>query len=79
MWAGIIPTQMLAAPIALAVRPRMLRELGVPQRGHAGLTAAERAVENHDMEAYPFRIREIEFVLALIKEPMFFIGDAVET
>src|SRR5437879_3005352 len=78
MQAGIVPAQMLAAALTLAVRPGMTRKPRVIKRGHATLPAAKCLGECDNLKTNSFRVREIELVLAIVGETVSFIRHTVE-
>src|SRR6266404_2619965 len=60
------------------MRPGMAREPGVLKRRQSGLTASERLGKRDDFKTNASRIGKREFVLAVIVEPIPFVGDAAK-
>src|SRR2546426_7900899 len=69
---------MLAAAVTLAIGPRMAREPGVIEAGNAGPPTAERLGKCDDLKANSIRIREVEFVLAIVGEAISFVRHTVQ-
>ena len=77
MRAGVVPAELLAATVALTDRPGVPGEPGVLQSGWAHLPASARAGEGDDGKADALGVGKGEFVLAVVREPVLFVGDAV--
>ena len=56
----------------MAGKPRVIKG------GHAGLPAAKGLGKCDDLKANSLRVREIEFVLAVVGETIFFVRYAVQ-
>jgi hypothetical protein len=76
--AGVEPSQVLAAFIALAKGPGMRRKPGVLQRWSSGLVTARRVNKGHNLELKPGGIGKNELILSSILEPVLFVGNSVE-
>src|SRR6267154_2316932 len=78
MLAGVIPTEKLAAAIALTIGPGMTGKPGVIQGRYARLPTAKCLGKGDDLKTNPFRVRESEFVLAVESKAIPFIRHTVQ-
>jgi len=69
---------MLAAPLALAIRPGMAWKPGVFNGGHAALLASQRPIKGEDLEQHSFGIGKLELILTLVGKTIPIVGNAIQ-
>jgi hypothetical protein len=76
--AGVGPTELLTALVAVAEAPGVSREPGVFESGCSGVATPGRAREGYDLKPDPNRVGKSELILTIVLEAIAFAGDTVQ-
>ena len=78
VWTSVVPAQVLAAGVALAIGPGITGKPSVFEGGDAGVTTTEGQEEGNNLEANAFGVGKRKFVPAVVLKAVAFIGDVIE-